>query len=255
MKSSIDYKPNLSFGLLLQGPPKTSKTFLSMLFPNPYIADCDNNLSGATRLLRKLYPDKEYKYDTINIIEGPDNTWTERPLHERWEYLIECCIKALADPWTKTIVLDGAASIATYLEDFIVSKKPDSKDAKMTISDWGPFRNLLSKLITKLRGTGRYLIMTSHEEYAKDEQSGRIITRTNIPSKLADNFGGFFSDVWRTEVDDVAGAPVFRLRFAPTSFIPAIGNSLGLPIVGRFSDGPDEIRKLLESASVYEKKT
>ena len=52
MKNSSDYKPNLSFGLFLMGPPKAGKTTLALQFPNPYVADCDNNLSGPDEYLK-----------------------------------------------------------------------------------------------------------------------------------------------------------------------------------------------------------
>src|SRR5690606_32250560 len=104
MKPSSLYEPTLSFGLLLQGPPKTGKTTLALSFPRPYIADCDNNLIGAVRLMRErgLPP---FFFDTINVADDSDYCkannllpGTSVPSHLRWDRLVDRCKAAAASP-------------------------------------------------------------------------------------------------------------------------------------------------------------
>lgn len=246
MKSSTEYDPKLAWGLLLQGPPKTGKTRLALCFPNPYILDCDNNLSGAVRSLRTEYPDKTFKYDSLH----EDDAGNPLPPEKLWDHGIQCLVAACKDTTIRTIIIDSLSSLCPALIDKIVASKAGTGRAEgMTISDWIPFRNMLSDLVTRLRRTKRYLIITSHEENVKDELSGMVITRTNMPSKLADSFGGFFSDVWRTEIDELGGKPIYTVRVSPTKRIPAIGNSLGLtPTNGCFVFRWEDIAKHLEAS-------
>lgn len=235
MKISSDYKPSAGFGLLLQSPPKAGKTTLALQFPEPYIADCDNNLSGALRWMRENRPDQlpHIRYDTINVLD--DGTIVDDK--DRWGRLLGCLNDALKDASIRTIIVDSVSALSKYLEDFVISKKGTGTDAtKMTISDWIPFRNLMSKLVVDLRSkaAGRSIIFTSHEEPVKDEATGVIHFRTNMPSKLADSFGGFFSDVWRCEVDQANDKVIYRVRAIQTSRYPALGSSLALPATFTF---------------------
>lgn len=177
------------------------------------------------RSLREQHPNIQFRYDTITVADDGSLL----PQEQRYTRAVNCINLALKDPWVKTIIIDSLSSLCDFLIDHIVASKDGTKAKEMTISDWIPFRMMLSRLVTNLRATHRYLIVTSHEENVKDEVTGQIITRTNMPSKLADNFGGFFSDVWRTEVDEIGGKIIYLVRSAPTVRIPAIGNSLGLP--------------------------
>jgi len=228
MKTLTDYKPQLGFGLLLVGPPKTGKTSTAFQFPNPYIADCDNNLMGPVRRFRTIRPDFDCRYDTINI----DDDGNMVPAHLRWNRLVQCCKAAAADPWVKTIIVDSLSSINDYLCDWVISQKDSSKDKdKMTISDWVPFKNLLTKFITTFRSVpGKFFIMTAHELIEKDEATGLYIFKPWIQSKLQDNIGGYFSDVWVTLTDEVAGQIQYLVKANPDARRQQVGNSLGLPL-------------------------
>lgn len=227
MKSATEFKPTLNFGLLLQGQPKSRKTTTALEFSRPYVADCDNNLSGPLRWFKENKPAKlaEIKYDTVNFYDDGKVV----PEHERYKRLISLLAVAAAEPTIDTIIVDSLSSVSDYLIDHIVYLKPDGKEKFMTISDWSPFRNLISKLVVSLRNTKKLFIMTSHEETVKDDLTGAITIRTNMPSKLADNIGGFFSDVWRTEAEEVGGVMKFTVRAMPTGRLPGLGSSLGLP--------------------------
>lgn len=226
MKTSNLYQPTLSFGLLLKGMPKTGKTTLAMMFPNVYVADCDNNLGGAIRMLRKLWPEKEFRYDTINVAD--DGTLV--PDEKRWERLVECCKAAARDPWVKTIVVDSAASIDQYLQNHILATKEKEKD-RMTWGDWVPYRNLLTKFITAFRSCNKYFIMTAHEITEKDDVSGSWRYKVSVSSKLQDNFGGFFSDEWICRAEEQMGKMIYSVSSTPEPMRSA-GSSLGdlLPI-------------------------
>jgi hypothetical protein len=228
MKNSDDYRPNLSFGLLLKGPPKSGKTTLSLMFPNPYILDCDNNLGGAVRLFREKFGNKEFRYDTPNV--GEDGKPTEPA--KRWPLAVEMLKAAAKDEWVKTLIVDTAGSLTTYLTDYIVAEKANSNDKekdKMTIKDWIPFRNMLTKFITTFRSCNKFFIMTAHEIVVQDEDSGGIIgIKPAIPSNLKDHLGGFFSDEWLCCAEEQKGIITRYVKTVPEPK-RSMGASLDLP--------------------------
>ena len=221
----------MAFGLLLKGAPKRGKTVLAMQFPNVYVADADNNLSGAVRFFRKTQPTKEFRYDTINM----DDNGATVPPEKRWARLCDCCKAAALDPWVKTIVVDSAASVCQYLMDAIIADKKEANTSnkreridQMNIADWIPFRNMLTKFVVTFRSVGKYFIMTSHEVWEKDEMTGEIYIRPSIPSNLRDNFGGFFSDEWVLDHEQV-GSETKRVVKTIGDARRSMGSSLGLP--------------------------
>lgn len=232
MRDSSTYKPNLSFGLLLLGPPKTGKTSIALQFPDVYIADCDNNLSGAVRHLKAKGKLPPFRYDTITI----DDSGTPVPPKDQWNRLWTCCKAAALDPTVKTVVVDSASTMCDMLCNRIIDDKPAGKDKdKMTISDWVPFKNMLTQFIVAMRSSQKYFILTCHEMIEKDEVKGTMLYKPAIPSRLQDSFGAFFSDVWLTKVEDRGGKLSYIVRSAQDSQRQQLGNSLGLPLEFEFT--------------------
>lgn len=253
MKRASQYQPNLAFGLLLIGPPKQGKTTICMNFPNPYFADCDNNLSGAVRNIKARGGNPDFYYDTINIADDSDEckAWGLQPgdiipSEKRWTRLVSCCKAAVKEPWVKTIVIDSLSAVNDYLCDHIVSQKSADKEKFMTISDWTPYKNLMTKLVTSMRSTSKLFVMTAHESVEKDEGTGVMIFKPHMQSKLQDNFGGFFSDVWFTVGEKIGTEYKYYVKTMPTAR-RALGNSLGLP--EDFTFTREKFEKILGTAT------
>lgn len=208
MKSSSEYEPNLSFGLLLMGPPKSGKTTLALQFPHVYVADCDNNLSGPTEYVKKKHL-SSFNYDVINIEDSGD----ERPTHLRWMHLTSCLKDAVKNPHIKTIVVDGLSSVSDFLVEHVLRTEGQKH---MRIQDWQPFQFMLKRLVTYLRSSGKLIIFTAHETVEKDELDGILKYFIHVPTKLKDNLGGFFSDVWRVESEKQGDKYVYQIRTRPT---------------------------------------
>lgn len=228
MKSISDYKPTLTFGLLLAGPPKSGKTSIAIQFPKPWLADCDNNMGGPVRRARVEGLATDLRYDTINF----DDDGKQIEPAKRWTRLVDLTKKALVDDSIQTIVIDSLSAVNDYVCDHILSTKADSREKdKMTISDWIPFKTLFTRYITMCRSyPGKYFIMTAHEPLEKDDATGLYIVRPHIQSKLQDNIAGFFSDVWCTYTEECGGKLQYLVRANPDARRQFVGNSLGLPV-------------------------
>jgi AAA domain len=218
MKSSSEYTPTLSFGLLILGPPKIGKTTLALQFPSPYIADCDNNLSGPASFL-KANNLPAFSYDVINIDDGGKEVSTT----QRWSRLTSCLKAAVENPNIKTIVVDSLSSISDYLIEHILSTEGQKT---MRIQDWQPFQFMMKRLITYLRSSRKLIIFIGHESTEKDEVDGIIKYFILVPTRLKDNLGGMFSDVWRIECEQTGDKKyTYSLRTKPTVRF-ALGTSL-----------------------------
>ena len=216
MKSSSEYHPNLSFGLLLMGPPKSGKTAFSLQFPKPFIADCDNNLSGPAEFLKSK--NINFLYETINIKDDG----TERPPDRRWEYLTEVVRAAIASDQVDTIILDSLSTMTDYLVEHIMRKEGISQ---MRIQDWQPFQYMMKRLITFIRSSGKKMIVTCHETVELDELDKVHKYFVHVPTRMRDNFGGFFSDVWRVETEKIGQDYIFQIRTKPSVRF-ALGTSI-----------------------------
>lgn len=205
MKSATQINPTEQFGLLIQGSPKTGKTELACLFPKPWVANADSNLSGFARRCQdqKFVSDMVYsdlqRDDDGKAIPDPELVW-KRFLSEH--------DAAIRNPDIKTIVYDSMTTLAMIAISFIMADRvkrtgKGSKD-QTEIQDWLVHQNLWKTIIMRNRASGKLFVTLCHEEAAKDEISGGVVKwMPNIPGqKLQAAFSGFFSDVWRTEVEE-----------------------------------------------------
>lgn len=229
MKSSTQYTPNNSFGLLLVGPPGTGKTTACLSFPRPYIADCDNNLSGVARQGRS------FLYDTISVDE-PNET-------QRWEKLLLCVRSAAHSADVGTIIIDSITAVGDYVIDHVCRINGRTRK-DMRIQDWGEIFITMKKFIVGSRMLGKPVIFTAHEAYDKDEATGILKFRIAFPGQMRDIIAALFSDMWHTEVVDVPGKPPsYVVRVMPTARIEC-KNSLGAK-TQVFEPSPETISTLL----------
>jgi DNA polymerase III delta prime subunit len=216
MNESKDYQPNLSRGILLLGQPGMGKTTTALQIAKPvaYIADCDNNLSGATRFLSGT----RFLYDTPDIGYAPDY---------RFEELSRRVKEASQTDIVGTLILDSLTKVADYVMDEILRQQ---NRKTMQLQDWGTFLNVMKRTITMLRSTRKLFIATAHIKSEKDEVAGYIKFFPALPGQIQHIIGALFSDVWLCDCEEKGGKHNYIIRTMPTTFY-ALKNSLGLPSV------------------------
>lgn len=235
MKSITTIDPNEQFGLLIQGAPKTGKTELACLFPKPWIANADANLGGFARRCR----DQTFLSDMCYSDVMRDDAG--RPIDDAekvWIRFLKENDEAVKNPNIRTIVYDSMSTMAQVACAFImvdrVKRTGKGTKDQMEIQDWMTSQNLWKTIIMRMRSAGKLFVVLCHEEPAKDEISGGITKWfPNVPgAKLQAAFSGFFSDVWRTEIEETKKDGVtktnYLVRTRPTSRLD-LGGSVATP--------------------------
>lgn len=229
MKSFNDYSPSNDFGLLLVGPPLSGKTTVAMQFPDPYIISTDHKIKNA---VSRLPNGKLWWFDYVDV----DDTGAVLSPDKHWTRATDLLKKAMSDPRIRTIIWDNLSDLSTMLQTHIISASNSSKQLSvagekvMEMSQWQPFKLLMQRSIALARSSGKIFIVCCHEAIDKDEVTGTLTYRPLVPGQLRDQLGGFFTDVWRTEVETTPGKPPkYFVRTSPTPRM-ALGNSVvGLP--------------------------
>lgn len=227
MTPSSAYRPEQSFSLLLQGPPKTGKTCLAIQFPVPYFLEADRNLRSA----QAAFPDKTFFFDYPDV----DAEGRELPDERRWERMVFLVKAACADPTIRTIVLDSMTPIGRYLEDYVVSQGGTGKDLKvggvkvMDLSLWRPYKILMAKLIEMIKATKKLVIVIVHDSDTEDKTDGRIKHRPLVGGQMKDTIYSLFTDVWRTDVELIGTDVKYIVQAAPISRCESLMSTLGLP--------------------------
>ena len=228
MKESSDYSISNVFALALIGPPKAGKTVFALNFPDPYILDCDNNLAGALRYHQHATKPFDFWYDNPN--DEPDPT-------KRWSFCMKALDEAVKHPKVKTIFADGLTLLGYYLEQHILANSSKGSggmndliiagEKVMNMSQWGPFKNLMSKLVMACKCSGKLFIMSCHEHIEQSESGAVVGYKPLVNGSLRNNIAGYFTDVWRCETTTTPKGADHSVRFAPKSLMQ-IGNSLNI---------------------------
>lgn len=227
MKTQDQFKPINDLGVLLVGPPLSGKTCVAMQFPAPYIISTDHKIKNAVQLLP---PGKQWWFD---YVDTDDNG---KPVAEadQWTRATTLLKKGCADPNVQTVIWDNLSDLSGILQSHIIAnggtKLRVGGEQVFEMSHWQPFKLLLQRAIAYARGSGKIFVLCCHETVERDEVSGMLTYLPLIPGQLRGQLGGYFTDVWRTEVDVVPGKPPrYYVRTTPTPR-QALGHSvLGLP--------------------------
>lgn len=234
MKQSTPASPKASQpkSILLVGPPGGGKSTLMLGFPNLLVFDCDLNLDGPERLLRKQNPALSYSYDQVPL----QDNGSPRPVWECYDHLIVGLSNVAANPSDiQWVAVDSLSQV----NEFIIRKvlKEQSKN-EMEARHWQPFKSLaLSLLIGKLRHLGKNVIVTAHETKIVRPDPKQVMQELVIgyepffQGKVGEMLGAFFTDVYRcTSIPAPGGKIEFQLETMKTT-LSDLKNSLGLPPV------------------------
>lgn len=243
MKSSTDFVVNKSRAFLCVAEPKSGKSRLGFAFPYPGILDCDDNLAGAI----ETEPTKPF------LVSQPFMTddGKEVPELERWPRAVSESKAMLLDPRTQSFVLDGLSNLCRwgliYAENELIKAGINVK--KEYLAKYQAFIPLLTNYITMIRIPKKPIVVNVHQTLDKDELSGKIRYKLDIPGRLADTLGGMFTDVIAMDSVPDPGSKIgakYYIRTKPTGYHPNLGTSMNLePSIDVTGKTPSQIWALL----------
>jgi hypothetical protein len=211
------------YSILLIGPPGGRKTTLALQFPQVGYINLDLNESGPTRKLKELGLLKPFCMWTITI----DDDGAPVPPDQRFARFDKALTEATTHSAVNTVVLDSL----TTLDDVIYTqvKKQMARKDILELQDWRLFRQYLVGTINSLRNSGKNIIMICHEEIVTDKQGNVDAYIPAISTKVRDYFGGFFTDMWRSEVRPAAGGKEKQILRTVSTTRSELKNAWSLP--------------------------
>lgn len=232
MNDSSSYKIGSNLSILLVGDPKTGKTGVSASFPDPYWLDVDRNLDSAIRVIGG----KKFWYDQPTVdLDATGKKIRDVPEDEVWPRSLAMLKVAVAHPEIKTIIVDSFSQLAGYARAALLKKLKDigAVDQKgkpldnLRLSDYLTLLDWFRAFVFALRSSGKFVVVTSHQQVTKDELTGANHYSLAIPGQSKDSFGGWFTDVWATTATPIAmGKTKFEIRTRPTGFHVSLGTSI-----------------------------
>lgn len=232
MKTStaVSPKPVQCKSILLVGPPGGGKTTLALQFPDLAVFDCDLNLDGPERYLRKERKlELNYAYDCIPLNEDG----TPRPVEKCYDYLMD---QLRPDKLTayKWVCIDSLSQV----NEFIIRKiLAEQRKTEMEARHWQPFKTCaLELLIGRLRHLGRNVIVTAHEVKLTRPAGPQAVMQEIIigyepffQGRVGEMLGGFFTDMWRCTAQAAPAGRVDYLLETNRTALSDLKNSIGLP--------------------------
>jgi hypothetical protein len=210
------------------GEHGTTKTTFALRFPDPGVLDLDQNLDGPDGWLRrqKLKVSYEYVQPLLNAAGKPLEN--DRILRDA---VMDGLDELVKSPKVRTIIVDSATKLGEILVFWRLAAEGREL---MEISMWQPWRSAFIKLVHRGRNAGKNFILIVHEEpvYAPRppksvEAPPKVGVAMSLATKLREQFGFAFTDVWRAVKLGKGGSLKYELRFISDGEA-SLKNSLGL---------------------------
>lgn len=190
-------KPVDPISLALMGDHGTGKTTFLLRWPEPGILDLDGNLDGPEAYLRKQDKSLTYRYVQPLLDDQGRPLESEKALKDA---IFDGLSELIADPKVQTIGIDSGTKLAESLVWWAMAA---AGKETMDLDMWKPWRSAMLKLVHRGRNAGKHFVLLIHEQplYGVAARQGqpapKIGVTMSMPSKLQEQFGFTFTDVWR----------------------------------------------------------
>lgn len=238
------------YDVLAYGAPKTGKTEFAGTWADAgevlYIDTGRGMLSLKTASIKGRLKniDRIYRIPLTNYVEG-----IKQPVG--W-MMVTTIMKELTDNGSyeditpQTVVLDELTSTSAMALDDVMWKAHQNVNASVTQPNWGKLRRETIDFIEAGRALKKInFILLAHEQYYKDELSGRTWCLPSVVGKLAAEIGGYFDEVYHLKVEQRAGKHIYVMDTKPTGIINAGSRfDLDTPVPTTFQSVKGSIEKL-----------
>jgi len=158
---------------------------------------------------------------------------------------------AYADIEPKTVVIDSLTTASDYALSYTLHVNKHTGQ-QPTLPDWGRQMREITELITEARALNKInFICIAHEQYAKDELSGKVWCIPLVTGKLAHRMGLYFDEVYYAHIRAMGDKHEYKLNTKGSGLITA-GSRFDLPnpIPTHYSSIKGAIEKIKRGVSV-----
>ena len=214
------YKPT-SMNVLAYGRSGTGKTELAATFPTPCLfIDSDKGM-----LTVKSSPRIQNK-DQMYFVPVQDKLPEQKDSRPMGFITIKAVFDQLkehgkyGDFTPKTVVLDTLSSASMFCMKHVLFSAGHTGQ-QPTQPDWGTFRRALIEIIETGVAMNINFICLAHEQYIKDELSGRTWCLPMVNGKLAYELAGYFDEVYHMEPKQQGVSTKYMLTIKASGLVTA----------------------------------
>ena len=230
MKTSTTKTPKTPdpLAIALMGDAGTGKTSLALRFPKPGVLDLDGNLDGPTAYLGRIKAPQDYVYVQPLLDKSGKPLPMDKSVRDR---IFDALRELTASPAVRTIIIDSGTKLS---ECFVMWILAAQNAELMDVAYWKPWRAQMLKVVHEGRNAGKHFVWIIHEQPVYGprppksyDPPPRIGVEMSMPTRLSEQFGFTFTDVWRAVRVGVGRSMRLELRFVSDGEA-CLKNSLGL---------------------------
>jgi hypothetical protein len=152
----------------------------------------------------------------------------------------------------KTIVIDSLTTLSEMCMAYVLTNNSKSANAQPTLPDYGTQMRELLNIVHLGVGSRANFICIAHQQFTKDELSGRIWCVPLVTGKLSQNLPAYFDEVYYARVRQSGNSHKYTLLTKPDGMIVA-KSRLGLP--AEIDSSYVSIKTILEGLQTRAKQT
>lgn len=222
----IDYVPD-SYNVLLYGPSGTGKTeFAATWAEEGEVLYLDSDQGIVTiKATTRISPDLKTRIKRIPVLDKSPDVHITQPIG--WE-TCKGVVNSIASTGSfgtctpKTIVMDSMTTVSAMTMSWTLFSNRKALDTQPSLPDWGKQVEELKRFLNLCRSLkGINFICIAHEQYEKDELSGRVWCLPLVTGKFAQQISGYFDEVYHTRVDQTGSGHAYKLDTKASGLITA----------------------------------
>lgn len=245
-----DYVPD-SYNVLIYGPSGSGKTeFCGTWCEAGEVLYLDSD-SGIMTLKAspRITDTNKAKIKHIVVIDKSTDPHIKQPVG--WE-IVKAVVESISTTGKfgncqpKTIIIDSLTSVSAMAMTWVLTQNRKSIDVQPSLPDWGRQMEELKRIINLGRSIkGVNFICVAHEQYEKDELSGRVWCLPLVTGKFAQQIGGYFDEVYHAKVEQAGDKHIYKLDTKATGLITAKSRlDLPTPVITHYNSLKGTLEKL-----------
>lgn len=210
-----------SMNALAYGRSGTGKTHFAATFPKPVLfIDADKGMLSVKASTRLKDKDQIFFVPVADKLEGQkvNNPMGFVTIKAVFDQLKSSGKYGELSP--KTLVLDTLTSASAFCMKHVLFSA-GHVGQQPTQPDWGTFRRELIYIIEVGIALDINFICLAHEQYIKDELSGRTWCLPMLNGKLAYELSGYFDEVYHMEPKQIGTQTKYQMTIKATGLVTA----------------------------------